>query len=103
MNNLQPSRIINSTIFNGAPKARTARRNPGRIVSRLAAGVNPQYLSRVSHVLTWSQGVYVSLIGSNKVRMKELSMEVEKETEGRQVSEEEALQKRQRQSGSFGS
>ena len=50
----------------------------------------------------FSQGVYVSLIGSDKVRMKELGEEVEKETQGREVSEEEALEKRRRQSGSFG-
>jgi hypothetical protein len=49
-----------------------------------------------------SQGVYVSLIGSDKARVKELSGAVEKETEGREVSEEESLEKRRRQSGSFG-
>jgi len=48
------------------------------------------------------KGVYVSLIGSNKERVKELGGEVEKETHGREVSEEEALEKRRRQSGSYG-
>jgi hypothetical protein len=42
------------------------------------------------------------LIGSNKERVKELGGEVEKETHGREVSEEEALEKRRRQSGSYG-
>jgi molybdopterin-biosynthesis enzyme MoeA-like protein len=61
------------------------------------------YLLTVHQILRQPQGVYVSLIGSDKVRVKELSMEVETETQGRQVSEEEALEKRRRQSGSFGS
>jgi hypothetical protein len=52
--------------------------------------------------LTHSQGVYVSLIGSDKARVKELSEEVEKETQGREISAEEALEKRRMQSGSFG-
>lgn len=40
------------------------------------------------------RGVYVSLIGANRDRTRELAEEVEKEVEGRIVSEEEAEEKR---------
>jgi molybdopterin-biosynthesis enzyme MoeA-like protein len=39
-------------------------------------------------------GVYVSLIGADRNRIRELAQEVEKEVEGRIVSEEEAEAKR---------
>lgn len=40
------------------------------------------------------RGVYVSLIGANRDRVHELAQEVEKELQGRIVSEEEAEAKR---------
>lgn len=42
------------------------------------------------------------MIGADKTRVQELAKEVELETQGREVSDQEAQEKRRRQSGSFG-
>ena len=49
------------------------------------------------------QGVYVSLIGSDNARVQAIAAEVQKETNGRVVSEDEMMEKRRKaMSGSFG-
>jgi molybdenum cofactor synthesis domain-containing protein len=90
-------RPLRLQIFTSLPESSIAP-----YLTALQKRVQPEGI-RIGSYPVLQKGVYVSLIGSDKVRVKELSLEVEKETEGRQVSEEEALEKRRRQSGSFGS
>jgi len=70
-------------------------------LTALQKRVQPEGI-RIGSYPVLQKGVYVSLIGSDKARVKQLGEEVEKETQGREVSEEEALEKRRMQSGSFG-
>ena len=55
--------------------------------------VNSQGIRIGSYPLL-QRGVYVSLIGANRDRVREVAEQVEKEVEGRIVSEEEAEAKR---------
>lgn len=49
------------------------------------------------------EGVYVSLIGSDNARVEAIAAEVQKETGGRVVSEDEMVEKRRKaMSGNFG-
>lgn len=41
------------------------------------------------------KGVFVSLIGQNEERVRELGKEVERQTEGRAVTEQEVLEKKE--------
>ena len=40
------------------------------------------------------KGVFVSLIGRNEERIRELAKEVERQTQGRMVTEQEVLEKK---------
>lgn len=50
---------------------------------------------RIGSYPVLQKGVYVSLIGANRGRVHQLGVEVEKEVEGRVVTEAEAEAKRQ--------
>ena len=62
-------------------------------LATLQKRVSPEGIRIGSYPLLQS-GVYVSLIGANRDRIRQLAQEVEKEVEGRIVSEEEAEAKR---------
>lgn len=62
-------------------------------LATLQSRVNAQGIRIGSYPLL-QRGVYVSLIGANRDRLSELAQEVEKELQGRIVSEEEAEAKR---------
>ncbi|KAG9308287.1 MoaB/Mog domain-containing protein [Chiua virens] len=62
-------------------------------LSTLQKRVDPESIRIGSYPLL-QRGVYVSLIGADRDRVRELAQEVEKEVQGRIVSEEEAEAKR---------